>query len=65
MSQLTDLREHFKKGKSITALEALTKFGVLSLHRRLSDLRKEGMTINDEWVTTTVTKKRIKRYKRA
>lgn len=36
---------HLKSGKTITALEALQKFGCLRLAARIADLRKLGMKI--------------------
>ncbi len=49
MEQITThkalIREHLQNGGSITALEALRDFGCYRLASRISDLRREGMTI--------------------
>ena len=37
---------HLKRDKSITALEALSKFNCFRLASRIADLRKEGIQIS-------------------
>lgn len=49
-------------GNKVTSLSALTKFGCLRLGARISELRKKGYPIADEWITTPMTAKRVKRY---
>lgn len=39
-----------QKGKSITALEALTKWGCLRLAARIENLRKDGMEIKTKTI---------------
>lgn len=39
------IKEHLMKGGSITALEALRDFGCYRLASRISDLRREGLSI--------------------
>ena len=42
---------YLKKGKSITPLDALNKFGCFRLAARVSDLRKDGLNIATKFVT--------------
>jgi len=44
------VREHLAEGKPITHLEALTMFGVPSLTKVISDLRREGWVIKSQTV---------------
>ena len=44
------VREHLAEGKPITHLEALTMFGVPSLTKVISDLRREGWIIESQTV---------------
>ncbi len=63
MSQLQQIKAHLKAGKSITFLQALTKFGCGNLKGRIHDLKKkQGMTIDKEWILTPITKKRVAKY---
>lgn len=48
MSQLTQIRQHLKSGKSISPLMALRLFGCLRLSARIQNLRDEGMNIKTE-----------------
>jgi hypothetical protein len=43
--------DYLQKGKSITPLDALNKFGCFRLAARISDLRKDGLTIATKYVT--------------
>jgi hypothetical protein len=43
--------DYLQKGKSITPLDALNKFGCFRLAARISDLRKEGLNIATKYVT--------------
>lgn len=44
-SQCSAIARHLRAGKSLTALEALQKFGCLRLAARCFELRKRGMKI--------------------
>jgi hypothetical protein len=50
-SQNERILAHLKKGKKITPLDALEKFGCFRLAARISDLRKDGHVISTENVT--------------
>jgi helix-turn-helix protein len=51
-SQNKQIRAHLESGKSITALEALNRFGCLRLSGRIYDLsHNEGLSINSKMVT--------------
>jgi len=52
MTTKEKIRKHLEKGKSITPIEALNKFGCFRLAARIHDLRDEGMLIKTEKVTT-------------
>lgn len=54
--------EDFHAGLSVTPLEALSRYGCLSLSQRISELRDEGYLFAEEWVRTT-TGKRIKSFR--
>ncbi len=60
-TQNVNLFQHFKKGRSITRLEALDLFGVINLPGRIFDLKEQGLLIQDKWVTLK-NKKRVKCY---
>lgn len=51
MSQTTQIQRHLEKGKSLTAIQALNKFGCFRLAARIADLRNDGMNIK-----TTIVK---------
>jgi hypothetical protein len=42
---------YLEKGKSLTPLDALNKFGCFRLAARISDLRKDGLNIATKYVT--------------
>ena len=48
--QLDKLRDHLKRGKTITQLEALQKYGIGRLSARILDLKEEGMAIESKRV---------------
>jgi hypothetical protein len=52
-SHKTKIEKYLNSGRSITAIEALTKFGCFRLAARIADLRKDGINI----ATDSVTKK--------
>lgn len=45
MSQTTQIQKHLEKGKSLTPIEALNKFGCFRLAARIADLRNQGLNI--------------------
>jgi hypothetical protein len=52
-TQKQQIQAYLTKGKSLTPIDALTKFGCFRLAARISDLRNEGLNI----ATKIVTKK--------
>lgn len=50
MSQIDDVRAHLLRGKSITPLQALAKFGCFRLAAIIFNLRAEGFAIETEMV---------------
>lgn len=52
MSQTNDILRHLAKGKSLTPLEALERFGCLRLAARVNDLRLRGHRIDTDIVQT-------------
>jgi hypothetical protein len=50
-SQNGKILEHLKRGRSITPLEALQRFGCLRLAARVQNLKDEGHVIDREWET--------------
>jgi hypothetical protein len=60
-SQSRRLLKHFRDGQKITTMESFIRFGITSLHRRLSDLRERGHVIEDCWIDLP-SGKRVKQY---
>ena len=61
MSQIQQIANYLNKGKKLTPIDALNKFGCFRLAARIADLRNEGMNI----VTNTIkleNKKQIAQY---
>ena len=61
MSQNKQIADYLNKGKKLTTIDALNKFGCFRLAARIADLRNEGMNI----VTRTIkleNKKQIAQY---
>ena len=50
-TQNEQIKAYLTKGKSITPLDALNKFGCFRLAARISDLRNEGLKIATKNVT--------------
>lgn len=50
-TQNEKIKAYLTKGKSITPLDALTKFGCLRLSARIKNLRDEGLNIATKYVT--------------
>ena len=57
MSQTTQIQIHLEKGKSITPIQALNKYGCFRLAARIADLRNNGMNIK-----TTIVKLKNKKH---
>ena len=51
MSQNKQILNYLQKGKKITPIDALEKFGCFRLSARILDLRKEGYDIISENIT--------------
>ena len=45
MSQTKQIANYLNKGKKLTPIDALTKFGCFRLAARIADLRASGMNI--------------------
>jgi hypothetical protein len=61
MSQNKQIADYLNKGKKLTPIDALNKFGCFRLAARIADLRNEGMNI----ITNTIkleNKKQIAQY---
>ena len=61
MSQNKQIADYLNKGKKLTPIDALNKFGCFRLAARIADLRNEGMSI----VTNTIklkNKKQVAQY---
>lgn len=48
MTQTEKIRKHLDEHGSITALEAMNKYGIMRLASRMSDLKKEGYRFTTE-----------------
>lgn len=59
-SQNSRIAKHLIAGNTLTALEALDKFGCIRLPSRINDLRNRGMNILTEMIE--VNGKRIAKY---
>lgn len=51
MTQNQQIKSYLEKGKSITPIQALEKFGCFRLAARISDLRNDGLNIATKIVT--------------
>lgn len=58
------LLQYLMRHKTITGLEALTKLGIMSYTKRISQLRAMGVGIHGEWHTrrSRFGLKKFKRY---
>ena len=50
-TQKQQIRAYLSKGKAITSIDALSKFGCFRLSARIADLRNEGLNIATKYVT--------------
>ena len=65
MSQKSKVLEHLKKGKKITSLSAAVMYGIISLPKRISELKQDGHKIKktvQEVTKATGERCRIKVY---
>lgn len=61
-SQNYNVYKHLNRGRKLTPLKALEKYGTMNLAQRIADLRnKYDIPISDECVTLG-DNKRVKRY---
>jgi hypothetical protein len=51
MSQNQKIKNHLLKGKPITPIEALNKFGCFRLAARINDLINDGIDIKSDLIT--------------
>lgn len=51
MTQNQQIKSFLEKGKALTPIQALNKFGCFRLAARISDLRNEGLNIATKIVT--------------
>jgi hypothetical protein len=56
MSQTKQIAEYLNKGKKLTPIDALNKFGCFRLAARIAELRNDGMNI----ITTSIKLKNKK-----
>lgn len=56
------LRNWLNAGNTITVLEATIILRTVDLRQYITQLRREGLPITDEWQTNEQTKKRFKKY---
>lgn len=60
-TQCEALLKALKRKRGVTALEAAIDLGITSLHRRLTDLRRQGVVILAKTISTT-NGTRVNRY---
>ena len=61
MSQNKQIADYLNKGKKLTTLDALNKFGCFRLASRINDLRNKGMNIKTK-IIKLENKKQIAQY---
>ena len=61
MSQTTQIANYLNKGKKLTPIDALNKFGCFRLAARIADLRNNGMNIKTT-IVKLKNKKQIAQY---
>ena len=60
MSQLSQIRAHLDRGRSITPMDALAMFGSFRLAARIKNLRDQGYPVNTQIIE--VSGKKIAMY---
>ena len=61
MSQNKQIADYLNKGKKLTTLDALNKFGCFRLASRINDLRNNGMNITTKIIKLD-NKKQVAQY---
>ena len=61
MSQNKQIADYLNKGKKLTTIDALNKFGCFRLASRINDLRNDGMNIKTK-IIKLENKKQIAQY---
>jgi hypothetical protein len=61
MSQNKQIADYLNKGKKLTTIDALNKFGCFRLASRINDLRNEGMNITTKIIKLD-NKKQVAQY---
>ena len=61
MTQTTRIANYLQKGKTLTPIEALNKFGCFRLAARIADLRNDGMLIKTT-IVKLKNKKQVAQY---
>ena len=61
MSQNKQIADYLNKGKKLTTLDALNKFGCFRLASRINDLRNDGMKISTKIIKLD-NKKQVAQY---
>lgn len=60
-SQEQRISKHLKSGKTLTSISALKLFGCFRLSGRIFNLKKQGLSIKSETITTP-SGKRVSKY---
>ncbi len=55
-------REHLLEGKPITRLEAIVLYGVPDLTKLISDMRKQGWTVNSRKISFVAAARRVNEH---
>ena len=61
MSQNKQIADYLNKGRKLTTLDALNKFGCFRLASRINDLRNDGMNITTKIIKLD-NKKQVAQY---
>lgn len=61
MSQNKQIADYLNKGKKLTTIDALNKFGCFRLAARIADLRNDGMKISTK-IIKLENKKQVAQY---
>jgi hypothetical protein len=61
MSQNKQIADYLNKGKKLTTIDALNKFGCFRLASRINDLRNDGMNITTKIIKLD-NKKQVAQY---
>jgi len=62
MTQLSTIHKQLLKGNSLTQRSALLDFGIMSLPRRIADLKEKGFPVKSEMKTNPLTRQRYASY---